>query len=98
MGAEAFSFQCCRLSGQAHSQMLKHLADLQPMVEQEDALDALVAERAASIAANSRAAVAAMKKLYGLAQEGRALEAALEAELALEFPEIEDTSERLAGF
>ena len=67
-------------------------------VADEDALDALVAERAASIAANSRAAVAAMKKLYGLAQEGRALEAALEAELALEFPEIEDTSERLAGF
>ena len=67
-------------------------------VADEDALDALVAERAASIAVNSRAAVAAMKKLYGLAQEGRALEAALEAELALEFPEIEDTSERLAGF
>ena len=65
---------------------------------QLERLDALVAERAASIAANSRAAVAAMKKLYGLAQEGRALEAALEAELALEFPEIEDTSERLAGF
>ena len=61
-------------------------------------LDALVANRAASIAANSRAAVAAMKKLYALAQEGRDLEAALEAELALEFPEIEDTAERLAGF
>ncbi|MCR9098196.1 MAG: enoyl-CoA hydratase/isomerase family protein [bacterium] len=67
-------------------------------VENEEALDALVAERAARIAANSRAAVAAMKKLYDLAQEGRDLEGALEAELATEFPEIEDTSERLAGF
>ena len=67
-------------------------------VEDEEALDALVAERAARIAANSRAAVAAMKKLYGLAQEGRDLEGALDAELATEFPEIEDTSERLAGF
>lgn len=64
----------------------------------KEALDALVAERAAAIAANSRAAVAAMKKLYALAQEGRDLETALEAELALEFPEIADTSERLAGF
>ncbi|MEM9177547.1 MAG: enoyl-CoA hydratase/isomerase family protein [Myxococcota bacterium] len=67
-------------------------------VADEAALDALVAERAARIAANSRAAVGAMKKLYGLAQAGQGLEAGLEAELALEFPEIEDTAERLAGF
>ena len=67
-------------------------------VEDEQALDALVAERASAIAENSRAAVAAMKKLYALAQEGRDLEDALEAELALEFPDIEDTSERLADF
>lgn len=67
-------------------------------VEDAAALDALVAERAASIAANSRPAVTAMKRLYALAQEARALEDGLEAELALEFPEITDTSERLAGF
>ena len=67
-------------------------------VADKKALDALVAERAAAIAGNSRAAVAAMKSLYGLSQEGHGLEAALEAEGRLEFPEIEDTEERLAGF
>ena len=67
-------------------------------VPDKDALDRLVAERAEAIAANSRQAVAAMKKLYGVSQEGRSLEEALEAELALEFPEIRDTSERLSKF
>lgn len=64
----------------------------------QQALDALVAERVAAITSNSRAAVAAMKRLYGLAQEGLDLDDALEAELAAEFPEIRDTRERLAGF
>jgi len=67
-------------------------------VADKDALDALVGERAEAIASNSRAAVAAMKTLYGVAQEGRDLEDALEAELALDFPAIRDTEERLAGF
>jgi len=67
-------------------------------VADKDALDRLVAERAAAIAGNSRAAVAAMKALYGLAQEGQGVEAALEAELEREFPEIQDTAERLAEF
>ena len=67
-------------------------------VKDKDALDALVDERASAIAANSRPAVAAMKRLYALAQEGRDIEEGLQAELALEFPDITDTSERLAGF
>jgi len=67
-------------------------------VASKQALDTLVAERAAEITSNSRAAVAAMKRLYGLAERGLDLEDALEAELAAEFPEIRDTRERLAGF
>lgn len=64
----------------------------------KEALDVLVAERAMAIAQNSRAAVTAMKRLYGLAQEGRSIDEALEAELAEEFPSIKDTKERLSGF
>lgn len=67
-------------------------------VANEEALDALVDQRAAAIVKNSRNAIAAMKKLYSLAQEGRPIDAALEAEFALEFETIEDTKERLAGF
>ncbi|MEZ4356159.1 MAG: enoyl-CoA hydratase/isomerase family protein [Myxococcota bacterium] len=67
-------------------------------VADREALDRLVAERAAQIAANSRAAVAAMKSLYALAQEARPMDEALETELARDFPEIRDSAERLAGF
>ena len=67
-------------------------------VPDKEALDLLVSERAAAIVGNSRSAVSAMKRLYGLAQEGRSIEESLEAELAREFPEIEDTKQRLAGF
>jgi len=67
-------------------------------VADKAALDALVAERAARIAGNSAAAVAAMKDLYALAQQGLGVERGLEEELAREYPEIRDTNERLAGF
>ena len=67
-------------------------------VKDKDALDALVADRANSIAGNSRAAVSAMKTLYGLAQEGHSMNEGLERELSLEFPEIADTAERLSEF
>jgi len=67
-------------------------------VADEAALDALVAERAGQIAANSRAAVAAMKRLYELAQEALPLDDALDRELELAFPAIRDTKDRLAGF
>ena len=62
------------------------------------ALDALVAERAGQIAGNSRAAVAAMKRLYALAQAGLGVDEALDRELEASFPEIADTKERLAQF
>ena len=39
--AEALSFECCRWSRQARPQMLKHLVDLQPIVDQENVLNAL---------------------------------------------------------
>lgn len=62
------------------------------------ALDAHVAIRAAEIAAGSRGAVSAYKKLYMLHEEMRPLEEALATEVELEFPEIDDTETRLKGF
>ncbi|WP_372798812.1 enoyl-CoA hydratase/isomerase family protein, partial [Litorivivens sp.] len=61
-------------------------------------LDALVAQRAAEIAGNSRAAVAAMKDLYRIAQQSHPIEDALEKELAIEYTDILDTAARLAEF
>jgi len=62
------------------------------------ALDALVADCAQRISANSRAAVAAIKDLYDLAQQGKGMDDALREELAREYPAILDTRDRLAGF
>jgi enoyl-CoA hydratase/carnithine racemase len=62
------------------------------------ALDAAVAERAAEIAEGSRGAISAYKKLYRLHEENRALEDALAAEIAMDFPEIADTAARLKAF
>lgn len=62
------------------------------------ALEKLVAERAAAIAAGNRGAVSAYKKLYRLHEECRPLEDALAAEVTADFPEITDTNERLAKF
>ncbi len=62
------------------------------------ALDTLVADCAAAIARNSRPTVAAVKDLYALAQENLPMEEALTAELEREYPGIDDTQERLAGF
>lgn len=62
------------------------------------ALDAHVAARAAEIAAGSRGAISAYKKLYMLHEENRPLEEALATEVELEFPEIDDTEKRLKGF
>lgn len=67
-------------------------------VEDVAALDALVAERAAQIAANSTAAVAAMKDLYGLAQRALPFDEALDEETRQEYEGIRDTAARLAGF
>lgn len=64
----------------------------------KEALDAHVAARAAEIAGGSRGAISAYKKLYGLHEEYRPLEEALATEVELDFPEIDDTQERLKGF
>ncbi len=64
----------------------------------EAELDELVAARAAQIAGNSRAAVAAMKDLYRLSQQGHAIDDALEQELASDYTDILDTAARLAEF
>ena len=67
-------------------------------VEDIEALDELVAQRAADIVANSSSAVAAIKDLYNISRQGHGMSDELEAELAQEYPQITDTSERLAGF
>ncbi len=60
-------------------------------------MDALVAERAAQIAANSCATVAAIKDLYALAQSRLPMNKALIAALERNYPAITNTKERLAG-
>lgn len=66
-------------------------------VADKKSLDALVAERAAQIAANSRATVAAIKDLHRVA-ETMPLEAGLAEEVARDYPDIQDTEARLAQF
>jgi enoyl-CoA hydratase/carnithine racemase len=67
-------------------------------VPDKPALDALVARRADEIANGSRGAISAYKKLYRLHEEMRPLEVGLAEEIRMEFPEIDDTAERLAAF
>ena len=69
----------------------------QSVAEQAE-LDELVATRAAQIADNSRAAVAAVKDLYRLTQQGHAMDDALVKELDAEYTDILDSAERLAEF
>jgi enoyl-CoA hydratase/carnithine racemase len=64
----------------------------------DEELNELVATRVAQIANNSRAAVAAMKDLYRLSQQGESMEEALVKELGTEYEDILDTPERLAAF
>ena len=61
-------------------------------------LDARVAELAQQLAANSAAAVSAIKDLYALSQDGHGVALALEKELGREYSNILDTKQRLAGF
>ena len=67
-------------------------------VEDQAALDALVAQRAAAIAANSQGSIAAFKDLYALAQQGLAFDQALDEETNRTYDAINDTAQRLAGF
>ena len=64
----------------------------------DDALEQRVAACVAQIAGNSRSAVAAMKDLYGLSQQGDGIEQGLEKELDAEYAGITDTATRLAEF
>ena len=66
--------------------------------EDKEILDAETSKRAIAIAKASRGAVAAYKDLYQLHEENRALEDALDEEVAREYPQITDTKERLKGF
>ncbi|MDA9904844.1 enoyl-CoA hydratase/isomerase family protein [Hyphomicrobiales bacterium] len=64
----------------------------------KEALDSLVNKRSSQISSNSQESVKAFKDLYGLSQSGLSIDDALKAELENEFPEINDTNERLADF
>lgn len=67
-------------------------------VADKDALDKLVAERAAQIVENSAPTVAAYTDLFALAALGGSVEQAIAEELRRDYPEITDTEERLAQF
>ena len=67
-------------------------------VDDKTALDDLVKKRASQIASNSQGSVSALKDLYNVAQSGLSMDQALKEEIRREYPEIRDTSERLAGF
>lgn len=67
-------------------------------VPNKETLDTVTNDLAHQIAANSPGAISANKQLYRLHEEYRPLEDALDAEVMLEFPEIEDTVDRLKGF
>ena len=66
--------------------------------EDLDSLDELVQQRVGQIVSNSQAAVAAFKDLYNLAQQRLAMDEALIAEVEVEYPDIADTNDRIAGF
>ena len=67
-------------------------------VDDKTALDDLVKKRASQIASNSQKSISALKDLYNVAQSGLSMDQALKEEIKREYPEIKDTTERLAGF
>ena len=67
-------------------------------VDDKTALDDLVKKRASQIASNSQKSISALKDLYNVAQSGLSMDQALKEEINREYPEIKDTTERLAGF
>ena len=69
----------------------------QALKTRED-LDQVALDCAESIARNSRSALGAIKDLYRLSEEALSMSDALSAELAREYPDIDDTSERLGEF
>ena len=67
-------------------------------LETREELDQVTLDCAESIARNSRSALGAIKDLYRLSEEALSMPDALSAELAREYPDIDDTSERLGEF
>ena len=67
-------------------------------LETREELDQVALDCAESIARNSRSALGAIKDLYRLSEEALSMPDALSAELAREYPDIDDTSERLGEF
>ena len=67
-------------------------------LETREELDQVALDCAESIARNSRSALGAIKDLYRLSEEALSMSDALSAELAREYPDIDDTSERLGEF
>ena len=67
-------------------------------LDNKEDLDRVTMDCAESIARNSRSALGAIKDLYRLSEEGLSMPDALSAELARDYPEIDDTSERLGEF
>ena len=66
--------------------------------EDKETLDRVASDMAQKIADNSRTALGAIKDLYRLSEEALSMSDALKAELARDYPGIDDTSERLSGF
>lgn len=64
----------------------------------EDELDAALQDICGRIAGNSRAAIAAMRDMYRIAEQELGVEDGMAAENARVYPDISDTNERLAGF
>ena len=67
-------------------------------LETREELDQVALDCAESIARNSRSALGAIKDLYRLSEEALSMPDALSAQLAREYPYIDDTSERLGEF
>ena len=67
-------------------------------LETREELDQVTLDCAESIARNSRSALGAIKDLYRLSEEALSMSDALTAELTREYPDIDDTSERLGEF
>ena len=67
-------------------------------LETREDLDRVTLDCAESIAGNSSSALGAIKDLYRLSEEALPMLDALSAELAREYPDIDDTSERLGDF
>lgn len=65
--------------------------------DDKEALDALVAQRAAAIAGNSQGSIDAYSDLYAYAADNAPLEEATREELARSY-EVSDTAERLGAF